>query len=94
MGRLIVVGLLISLMLAILLSPFASKLPDGLERVAENFGFIHKEKEAELIKGAIPDYSMPGIGNENIAASLAGIVGVIMASGLALALGMVLKKKK
>ncbi len=94
MGKVIIVGLLISLMLAILLSPFASQLPDGLEKVAENFGFIHKGEGTEFIKGAIPDYSMPGIGSETIATSLAGIAGLMMTFGLAFALGRVSRKRR
>ncbi len=94
MGRLIVVGLLISLMLAILVSPFASQLPDGLEKVAEHFGFSHKGEETEFIKGPIPDYTMPGIGDETIATSLAGVAGLMMTFGLAFALGKVSRKRR
>lgn len=49
----IVLGLLAAVVLALLISPFASKLPDGLERVAIDKGFM-KENEAK-------ESSVPGI---------------------------------
>ena len=94
MGRLIVAGLLISLMLAIFLSPFASQLPDGLQKVAEDLEFAHMGEGTEVINGPVPDYIMPGIGNEKIAASLAGIAGLMMTFALAFALGKVARKRR
>ena len=37
----VIAGLLIAFVLAIVLSPFASSSPDGLEKVGEDKGFIH-----------------------------------------------------
>jgi len=62
--------------LAAFLSPFASALPDGLERVAEDLGFIGKE--AGLFNALIPDYAIPGLGNELVATGLAGLIGVLI----------------
>lgn len=57
-----------------LLAPFASGSPDGLERVAEDAGFIERAQDAPY--AIIADYVMPGIQNEGVATILAGIVGV------------------
>jgi len=51
----ILAGLLIALALAIFLSPFASSHPDGLERVAEDKGFIQYARSEG-------NYDWPGAG--------------------------------
>ncbi len=67
-------GLGIALVL-VLLSPLASPDPDGLERVAENHGFI--ERALEPVYQLIPDYVFPGISDERLATVAAGAVGVL-----------------
>jgi len=55
------------------LSLFASSSPDGLEKIAEVQGFLGQGEQ--LFVAVIPDYMMPGVYNEQLATSLAGIVG-------------------
>ena len=57
-----------------LLAPLASGSPDGLERVAEDSGFIERAQDAPY--AIIADYVVPGIQNEGVATILAGIIGV------------------
>jgi cobalt/nickel transport protein len=64
---------LLALFIGGILSPFASSQPDGLEKVAEDQGFI--SSAISLFDGFIPDYIFPGIGNEFLATSLAGFLG-------------------
>ena len=87
---LIGVGLLIALALT-LISPLASPWPDGLERVAEDQGFLDlgEEPAYELI----PDYVLPGIQNESLATILAGIVGVLLVFGVGLGAGYILRRR-
>ncbi len=59
---------------AVLIAPLASASPDGLESVAERFGFLETAREAAF--DIIPDYALPGVQNETIATILAGFVGV------------------
>ena len=89
----ILVGLGVSLAIAALLSPFASKNPDGLDRVAEDLKF--KEKEAsEPIAKKLPfaqvfeDYNLKGV-PKNVATPLAGIIGTGVAFGLAWGIGKI-----
>jgi hypothetical protein len=82
------VGLLIALGLAIL-SPLASPWPDGLEKVAEDKGFIGAALEPAF--EVIPDYVFPGLGNEALATILAGLVGTLVLFGLGYGLGALLK---
>ena len=74
------VGLLICLGVA-LISPLASAFPDGLEKVAEDKGFIETALEAPY--QLIADYVFPGIGNEAVATIIAGIIGTLVLFGAA-----------
>jgi cobalt/nickel transport system permease protein len=76
-----VTGLLIALALAVA-SPLASAQPDGLERVAEQLGFlgISQGPYYEII----PDYVFPGVSNEVLATILAGVIGTLLVFGVAL----------
>jgi len=89
----ILVGLLIALIVGVFLSPFASPSPDGLERVAEDKGFIERAVESGL-PAIIPDYAFPGIENEKLATSLAGLIGVIMTFGMTMLVGKVVARKE
>ncbi len=86
-----IVGLLIALAVT-LISPLASAWPDGLERVAEDKGFIEDAQDAPY--EVIPDYVFPGIGNEALATILAGIVGTLVVFGLAYGLGVLLRRRE
>ncbi len=82
-------GLLVALALT-LLSPLASPSPDGLERVAENLGFIDAAAEAPY--EIIPDYAFPGISNEALATIAAGVVGTILVFGLAVGIAALYRR--
>jgi hypothetical protein len=86
-----IVGLLIALAVT-LISPLASAWPDGLERVAEDKGFVENAQDAPY--EVIPDYVFPGIGNEAMATILAGIVGTLVVFGLAYGLGVLLRRRE
>ncbi len=62
--------------IALLLSPFASGFPDGLEWVAEKYGFLHES--APVFVAPLPDYSVSYISNEMLSTGLAGLIGVII----------------
>jgi ABC-type spermidine/putrescine transport system permease subunit I len=74
------VALVICLAVAVL-SPLASSSPDGLERVAENKGFIDMAGNAPF--QVIADYVFPGIENEALATITAGVIGTLILFGLA-----------
>lgn len=84
-----VVGLLLALGVA-LLSPLASPHPDGLERVAEDKGFLDQAQEAPY--SIIPDYVFPGIENEGSATIVAGLVGTMVVFGLSYGLALLLRR--
>lgn len=65
------------------LAPLASPHPDGLERVAEDQGFIEAAQDAPY--EIIPDYVLPGVPDEAVATIGAGIVGTLIVAGVAFA---------
>ena len=84
-------GVLIFALFLAVLSPLASSSPDGLERVAEDKGFIETAREA--VFEIIPDYVMPGIRSEAIATILAGIIGTLILFGIGYELAKLLRMK-
>lgn len=93
---LLIAGLGVSLLMGGVISFWASSHPDGLEWVAEEKGFLGKASENETQKNAapIPDYEMPGVENNFLKVSLAGVVGTLICFGLALLLGRLLRRRK
>jgi cobalt/nickel transport system permease protein len=86
----IAVGVLISV-LVVFFAPLASVHPDGLEKVAEQLGFINASRANwfELL----PDYSIPFISNEVSSTIAAGLIGVIVIFALVLVIASVLRRK-
>ena len=75
----VITTVVISLLIATFLSPFASTFPDGLEKVAERFGFA--EKAVVTISSKffiIKDYSISFTDNEFWKGALAGLFGVLI----------------
>ena len=84
------VGGIISL-IVVFLSPFASADPDGLERVAENLGFIGAGQSAPF--EIIPDYTLPFLGETAISTILAGVVGIVVVGLVMVLVGRGMKAK-
>lgn len=71
----VALGLALALTIT-LFAPFASSKPDGLERVAEDKGFVEEAKAPPY--QVIADYAFPWVGNERAATILAGITGTVV----------------
>ncbi len=85
------VGLAIAALVVIVLAPLASPDPDGLERVAEDHGFIDTARDA--LYSIIPDYTVPGI-DGNLSTILAGLVGIAIVFVVMLGLGRLLARRR
>lgn len=72
----VVGALVVSVALAVLVSPFASSSPDGLERVAQEKGFADAAQAPVWRFSPLPDYQVPGISDPRFGTSLAGLLGV------------------
>ncbi len=88
-------ALLLSLFLAIFISPFACGWYDGLERVAVDKGFEDTARD-NPIASPLPDYGIPGIRSDIVSTAAAGVIGTLLTfalvSGAALVLGHTRKR--
>ncbi|GAB4146843.1 MAG: PDGLE domain-containing protein [Cyanobacteria bacterium J069] len=84
-------GLGAALAIAVLVSPFASSDPDGLDRVAQDHGFDAKAVEKPAahqlpFHSIFDEYALRGV-PETIATPLAGLLGTLVTFGLAWGVG-------
>jgi hypothetical protein len=86
-----VVGLAVAALIVIVLAPLASPDPDGLERVAEDQGFLASARDA--LYSIIPDYTVPGV-DGNLSTILAGLIGVGVVFGLMVLVGRLLVRRR
>jgi hypothetical protein len=70
--------------------PLASSSPDGLERVAENFGVA---EQAPIWNGVMSDYAIAAIENPYVSTLLAGVFGTLMVLLVGFLLGKALAPK-
>jgi cobalt/nickel transport system permease protein len=91
-GRGWVLGGLAIALAVVLLTPLASADPDGLERVAEDIGFI--EEGAEPPYAILPDYTIPFLGESVLSTIVAGALGVLIVAALAVGLAYLLRRPK
>ena len=92
----IVSGLGIALLIAVILSPFASSHPDGLDRVSQDHGFADRALQDAPAKklpfhAVFDEYALRGV-PEGIATPLAGLLGTLATFGLAWGAGKLLAK--
>jgi hypothetical protein len=84
--RALVAVLVATFGVAVLLSPFASGSPDGLEKVAADEGFADAADEHALADGPLADYGVAGVGDGRVGTAIAGLVGVALILGLTVVL--------
>ncbi len=78
-------------LVVVLLSPFASADPDGLERVATDIGFINAGQSAPY--AIIPDYTLPFLGETALSTIAAGVIGVFVVGAIIMLIGRGMKAK-
>lgn len=74
--RFLLVGVLVTLLLAGIVSFYASGEPDGLEKVAADKGINAREDDHALKDSPLADYGVKGIDNARLSGGLAGVIGV------------------
>lgn len=90
---LVVIGLLVSLLVAGVVSFYASANPDGLEYVAEQVGFIETAQDSAVADSPLADYGAAGVEDERLSVGLAGLVGVAVTGIIAFALVWLLRRR-
>lgn len=83
-----------ALVLAAVVSFYASSSPDGLEKVAGEIGFLETAKDHTNSDFALADYGVAGVENERFSVGLAGTIGVVTTGLVAVVLFMALGRKK
>lgn len=86
---LVAAGLAFALALAMFASPFASSSPDGLEKVAEDHGFLAAASEDKVVwaNSPFPDYQVAAVHSDSVSTGLAGLIGSLLVFGLAFGSG-------
>jgi hypothetical protein len=78
MRRFVVIGLVVSALVAVVVSQFASGNPDGLEFVAEQEGFAEAAEDHDLADSPLADYGARLTDSPVINTAVAGLIGVLV----------------
>jgi cobalt/nickel transport protein len=92
-GGFILGGLVVALLLAFLVSGFASSAPDGLERVAEDKGFLETARDHAFADSPLADYSLRGVDNPRLSTGLAGVIGVLVTFAVGAGLAALVRRR-
>ena len=84
-------GVIVALVVGIMAVFFASPHPDGLERVAEDKGFLDAAQGPAF--NVHPDYVVPGIPNETLAALIAVILGTLLLFAVGYGIARLLRRR-
>ena len=86
-------ALFVTLFLAGGVSYYASSSPDGLEKVAEDIGFIETAEDHTYAEGALADYGVKGVENPRLSTGLAGVIGVVATGVVSTGIFMLVRRK-
>ena len=88
-----VAAVVVALMLAGIVSYYASTSPDGLNKVAEDKDFSSQEREHAAGDSPFADYSTDRVEDQRLSGALAGVVGVTVVLVLAGGLSFMLRSR-
>jgi len=74
--RLVVLGLLVSALVAGVLSFYASGHPDGLTHVAQSLGFSGTARSSAASGSPLAGYAVAGVHDARLSGGLAGLLGI------------------
>ncbi len=83
-----------SVLVAGLLAPLASALPDRLDDVAVGYGVPPVDPHAVADAAPIPDYAWPGVADASLATGLAGVAGTLVLAGAAALVAAALMRRR
>lgn len=90
-GRGWIAGGLVVTLLVVLLSPFASGFPDGLEWVAGKTGILANAQDAPY--ELLPDYTIPLLGETALSTIAAGLLGALLVAVVSLLAARALRSR-
>ncbi len=94
MKRLLIGGALVAVVLAAVVSFYASSAPDGLNKVAQDHGIAAVEQDSAAAGSPLADYSVSGLGNERLSNATAGLLGLAVTAAAGFGLFHVLKGRQ
>jgi hypothetical protein len=91
----VLAGLLVSVLLAALASPWASKAPDGLDKFARDKGFAERgESRAAWRFPLMPGYTVAGVRSESVGTALAGLAGTLLVFAAAFGAAKLISRRR
>jgi cobalt/nickel transport protein len=90
---LVLAGVVVALLLAGVVSFYASSHPDGLEYVAERTGFIDSADHQAAGDGPFAGYATRGVEDARLSGGVAGVVGTLVVLVLAGGLGFAVRRR-
>jgi hypothetical protein len=89
----VVAGLLVALVLAGIVSYYASSDPDGLSKVSEDEGFAQTQKDHRLGDSPLAGYGTKDIDNDRLSGGMAGVIGVGVTFAVAGGLTLLVRRR-
>jgi hypothetical protein len=94
MKRLLIGGGLLAVLLAAVVSFYASSQPDGLNKVAIDHGIAANEQESVTAGSPLAGYSVTGVGDDRLATAMAGLAGLAVTAAAGFGVFYVLKGRQ
>ena len=86
-------ALAVAVLIACVVSVWASSHPDGLEFVAESTGFLSAGQDSATAGSPFADYATAGVENPWLSIALAGLIGCAVTFGLAWLIGRAARRR-
>ena len=91
--RIVLAGLLVSAVVAGVLSFYASGHPDGLTHVAQSLGFAGTARDSATSGSPLAGYAVSGARDPRLSRGLAGLAGIVVVGLVMGALVLVLRRR-
>ena len=88
----VITGLAVSVLLAVVVSSYASGHPDGLEFVSARLGFLDSARDSATAGSPLADYGVRGVEDARLSGGLAGLAGVVETGLVMLGLVLLLRR--
>lgn len=85
--------LLVSVLLAGVVSFYAASTPDGLTKVSQDQGFAETETDHAAAEGPFAGYASSFVDDDRLGGGLAGVVGVLGVLALGSGIALVLRRR-
>lgn len=90
----VLIGLAVALLIAGVLSFYASSSPDGLESAAEDTGFGDSAQESVTGGSPLAGYGVSGVDSDRLSVGLAGVIGVLMTLMITVGLTTLIQRRR